>query len=160
MSSLHASGFSPACTYIFLLSISSLPQAFSDLLLGVFCMPFTLVGSLLRDFIFGAVMCRLIPYFQGETRSVFFFSLSLSTLTQTKIIDGGLPRLNVLFCFKQPISFCFLSLSRTTLGHFSFRRLWISRLFWSVWLLYLLFRSSKLRSSSRFVRPEISSANF
>lgn len=45
--------------------------AISDLLLGVFCMPFTLVGVLLREFIFGTVMCRLIPYLQGM-RSCYF----------------------------------------------------------------------------------------
>jgi cholecystokinin-like receptor len=47
-------------TNVFLLNL-----AFSDLLLGVVCMPFTLVGTLLRDFVFGEVMCKLIPYFQG-----------------------------------------------------------------------------------------------
>lgn len=41
-------------------------QAVSDLLLGVFCMPFTLLGQLLKNFVFGAAMCKLIPYFQGE----------------------------------------------------------------------------------------------
>lgn len=41
-------------------------QAVSDLLLGVFCMPFTLVGQVLRNFIFGLTMCKLIPYFQGK----------------------------------------------------------------------------------------------
>ncbi|KAJ8976233.1 hypothetical protein NQ317_009730 [Molorchus minor] len=39
--------------------------AISDLLLGVFCMPFTLVGQVLRNFIFGSTMCKLIPYFQA-----------------------------------------------------------------------------------------------
>ena len=39
--------------------------AFSDLLIGVVCMPFTLFGVLLKDFIFGSFMCRLIPYLQG-----------------------------------------------------------------------------------------------
>ncbi|XP_050700698.1 uncharacterized protein LOC126987617 isoform X2 [Eriocheir sinensis] len=57
-------------TNVFLLNL-----AFSDLLLGVFCMPFTLVGSLLRDFIFGAVMCRLIPYFQAVSVSVSVWTL-------------------------------------------------------------------------------------
>lgn len=33
---------------------------------GVFCMPFTLVGTLLRDFVFGELMCKFIPYLQGE----------------------------------------------------------------------------------------------
>lgn len=40
--------------------------AISDLLLGIFCMPFTLYGSITRNFIFGSVMCKMIPYFQGE----------------------------------------------------------------------------------------------
>jgi hypothetical protein len=47
-------------TNLFLLNL-----AISDLLLGVFCMPFTLVGNLLREFIFGSLMCRLVPYLQG-----------------------------------------------------------------------------------------------
>ena len=47
-------------TNLFLLNL-----AVSDLFLGVFCMPFTLVGMLLRDFIFGEIMCKLLPYLQG-----------------------------------------------------------------------------------------------
>ncbi|RWR99690.1 gastrin/cholecystokinin type B receptor-like protein [Dinothrombium tinctorium] len=39
--------------------------AVSDLLLGVFCMPFSLIGLLMKQFIFGSIMCRLVPYFQG-----------------------------------------------------------------------------------------------
>ncbi|XP_022243868.1 cholecystokinin receptor-like [Limulus polyphemus] len=49
--------------------------AISDLLLGVFCMPFTLVGSLLRNFIFGDLMCRLIPYLQAVSVSVSVWTL-------------------------------------------------------------------------------------
>jgi cholecystokinin A receptor len=48
-------------TNVFLLNL-----AVSDLLLGVFCMPFTLIGALLRDFVFGELMCKLIPYSQGK----------------------------------------------------------------------------------------------
>lgn len=48
-------------TNIFLLNL-----AISDLLLGVFAMPFTLVGVLLRRFIFGAFMCHLISYLQSK----------------------------------------------------------------------------------------------
>lgn len=47
-------------TNLFLLNL-----AVSDLFLGVFCMPFTLVGMLLRDFVFGELMCKLLPYLQG-----------------------------------------------------------------------------------------------
>lgn len=47
-------------TNLFLLNL-----AVSDLFLGVFCMPFTLVGMLLRNFIFGELMCKMLPYLQG-----------------------------------------------------------------------------------------------
>lgn len=48
-------------TNVFLLNL-----AVSDILLGVLCMPFTLIGTLLRDFVFGGVMCKLLPYLQGK----------------------------------------------------------------------------------------------
>lgn len=51
-------------TNVFLLNL-----AVSDILLGVLCMPFTLIGTLLRDFVFGEFMCKIIPFLQGE----FFF---------------------------------------------------------------------------------------
>lgn len=54
-------------TNVFLLNL-----AVSDLLLGVFCMPFTLIGALLRDFVFGEVLCKLIPYLQGKFLSTVF----------------------------------------------------------------------------------------
>lgn len=50
-------------TNVFLLNL-----AISDILLGVLCMPITLVGTLLRDFVFGEVMCKLLPYLQGEQK--------------------------------------------------------------------------------------------
>lgn len=52
-------------TNLFLLNL-----AFSDLLLGVLCMPFTLVGALLRDFIFGEFMCKILPYLQGKYEQI------------------------------------------------------------------------------------------
>lgn len=48
-------------TNVFLLNL-----AISDILLGVLCMPFTLIGTLLRDFVFGELMCKLLPYLQGK----------------------------------------------------------------------------------------------
>lgn len=48
-------------TNVFLLNL-----AVSDILLGVLCMPFTLIGTLLRDFVFGELMCKLLPYLQGN----------------------------------------------------------------------------------------------
>ncbi|XP_013777380.1 cholecystokinin receptor-like [Limulus polyphemus] len=57
-------------TNVFLLNL-----AVSDLLLGVFCMPFTLVGVLMREFVFGDAMCRLIPYLQAVSVSVSAWTL-------------------------------------------------------------------------------------
>lgn len=48
-------------TNLFLLNL-----AVSDIFLGVFCMPFTLVGTILRNFIFGEIMCKLLPFLQGK----------------------------------------------------------------------------------------------
>lgn len=48
-------------TNIFLLNLS-----LSDVLLAVFCMPFTLIPIYSRNFVFGATMCVMIRYFQGE----------------------------------------------------------------------------------------------
>lgn len=51
-------------TNVYLLNLS-----ISDMLLGVFCMPFTLVGIILQQFIFGGFMCKIVPYFQGKYRT-------------------------------------------------------------------------------------------
>ena len=47
-------------------NVMLLNLAVSDLLLGIVCMPFTLTGSLLRNFVFGELACRIIPYLQGR----------------------------------------------------------------------------------------------
>lgn len=56
-------------TNCFLLSL-----AVSDLMMAVFCMPFTLIPNILEDFIFGAAMCKTVTYFMGE--DLFVFSAS------------------------------------------------------------------------------------
>lgn len=48
-------------TNVFLLNLS-----ISDVLLAVFCMPFTLIPLLLRNFVFGEFMCVAIRYIQGK----------------------------------------------------------------------------------------------
>lgn len=48
-------------TNSFLLSL-----AVSDLMMAVFCMPFTLIPSLLEDFIFGEAMCKIVTYLMGK----------------------------------------------------------------------------------------------
>ncbi|XP_065568696.1 cholecystokinin receptor type A-like isoform X2 [Artemia franciscana] len=50
-------------------------MATADILLGVFCMPFTLIGQMLRNFIFGYIMCKLVPYFQAVSVSVSVWTL-------------------------------------------------------------------------------------
>ncbi|XP_063697591.1 cholecystokinin receptor type A-like [Culicoides brevitarsis] len=57
-------------TNVFLLNL-----AISDLFLGVFCMPFTLVGMILRNFIFGEIMCKLLPYLQASSVAVSSWTL-------------------------------------------------------------------------------------
>ncbi|XP_076467554.1 cholecystokinin receptor type A-like [Babylonia areolata] len=57
-------------TNVFLLNL-----AVSDLLLAVFCMPFTIIPLLLRSFVFGEVMCVLIRYVQGLSVAVSCFTL-------------------------------------------------------------------------------------
>lgn len=52
-------------TNTFLLSL-----AVSDLMMAVFCMPFTLIPSILKDFIFGAAMCKTVSYLMGERKNV------------------------------------------------------------------------------------------
>ncbi|XP_069949312.1 uncharacterized protein [Cherax quadricarinatus] len=72
-------------TNVFLLNL-----AVSDLLLGVFCMPFTLVGSLLQDFVFGTLMCRLIPYMQVLMALISPFKFSRSRLRSGLRSDDSL----------------------------------------------------------------------
>ncbi|XP_041857909.1 cholecystokinin receptor [Melanotaenia boesemani] len=57
-------------TNTFLLSL-----AVSDLMMAVFCMPFTLIPNILKDFIFGAAMCKIVTYLMGISVSISTFSL-------------------------------------------------------------------------------------
>uniref|UniRef100_A0A1I8PI39 Gastrin/cholecystokinin type B receptor n=1 Tax=Stomoxys calcitrans TaxID=35570 RepID=A0A1I8PI39_STOCA len=57
-------------TNVFLLNL-----AISDILLGVFCMPVTLVGTLLRNFIFGEYFCKLIQFSQAASVAVSSWTL-------------------------------------------------------------------------------------
>ncbi|KAM3862400.1 cholecystokinin receptor [Diretmus argenteus] len=57
-------------TNTFLLSL-----AVSDLMMAVFCMPFNLIPSILKDFIFGAAMCKIVAYLMGVSVSISTFSL-------------------------------------------------------------------------------------
>ncbi|XP_062566552.1 cholecystokinin receptor-like [Saccostrea cucullata] len=57
-------------TNVFLLNLSV-----SDLLLAVFCMPFTIIPQLMRKFIFGEIMCITIRYFQAVSVGVSCFTI-------------------------------------------------------------------------------------
>ncbi|XP_023271748.1 cholecystokinin receptor-like [Seriola lalandi dorsalis] len=57
-------------TNTFLLSL-----AISDLMMAVFCMPFNLIPNILKDFIFGAAMCKIVSYLMGISVSISTFSL-------------------------------------------------------------------------------------
>ncbi|KAF7709409.1 cholecystokinin receptor-like [Silurus meridionalis] len=57
-------------TNSFLLSL-----AVSDLMMAVFCMPFTFIPNLLEDFIFGGAMCKIVAYLMGISVSISTFSL-------------------------------------------------------------------------------------
>uniref|UniRef100_A0A3B4A6M1 Gastrin/cholecystokinin type B receptor n=1 Tax=Periophthalmus magnuspinnatus TaxID=409849 RepID=A0A3B4A6M1_9GOBI len=57
-------------TNSFLLSL-----AVSDLMMALFCMPFTLIPNILEDYIFGEAMCKITAYFMGISVSISTFSL-------------------------------------------------------------------------------------
>ncbi|KAI2662388.1 Cholecystokinin receptor type A [Labeo rohita] len=68
-------------TNLFLLSL-----AVSDLMLCVFCMPFTLIPNLMKDFIFGTGMCKVATYFMGISVSVSTFNLVAISLERYSAI--------------------------------------------------------------------------
>ncbi|NXG49609.1 CCKAR protein, partial [Psilopogon haemacephalus] len=68
-------------TNTFLLSL-----AVSDLMLCLFCMPFTLIPNLLKDFIFGSAVCKAATYFMGVSVSVSTFNLVAISLERYSAI--------------------------------------------------------------------------
>ncbi|XP_078093366.1 cholecystokinin receptor type A [Mustelus asterias] len=68
-------------TNTFLLSLAT-----SDLMLCLFCMPFTLIPNLLKDFIFGSAICKAVAYFMGISVSVSTFSLVAISLERYSAI--------------------------------------------------------------------------
>uniref|UniRef100_A0A673KGN0 Cholecystokinin receptor type A n=1 Tax=Sinocyclocheilus rhinocerous TaxID=307959 RepID=A0A673KGN0_9TELE len=61
-------------TNSFLLSL-----AISDLMMAVFCMPFTLIPNLLEDFIFGAAMCKIVAYLMVCLLTVFIALVKITS---------------------------------------------------------------------------------
>lgn len=93
-------------TNVFLLNLS-----ISDLLLAVFCMPFTIIPIMLKNFIFGAAMCVLIRYLQAVSVSVSCFTLVAISLERYFAICRPLHsrRWQTLSHSYKTIAFCWLS---------------------------------------------------
>ncbi|KAI3375750.1 hypothetical protein L3Q82_004048 [Scortum barcoo] len=72
-------------TNLFLLSLSV-----SDLMVSLVCIPFTLIPNLMRDFIFGTGMCKLVMYFMGVSVSVSTFNLVAISLERYSAICNPL----------------------------------------------------------------------
>ncbi|XP_041820830.1 cholecystokinin receptor type A [Chelmon rostratus] len=72
-------------TNLFLLSLSV-----SDLMVSLVCIPFTLIPNLMRDFIFGNGMCKLVMYFMGVSVSVSTFNLVAISLERYSAICNPL----------------------------------------------------------------------
>ncbi|KAM3850507.1 cholecystokinin receptor type A [Diretmus argenteus] len=72
-------------TNLFLLSLS-----ISDLMVSLVCVPFTLIPNLMRDFVFGTGMCKLVMYFMGVSVSVSTFNLVAISLERYSAICNPL----------------------------------------------------------------------
>uniref|UniRef100_A0A3Q2DUG1 Gastrin/cholecystokinin type B receptor n=1 Tax=Cyprinodon variegatus TaxID=28743 RepID=A0A3Q2DUG1_CYPVA len=72
-------------TNLFLLSL-----ALSDLMVSLVCIPFTLIPNLMRDFIFGIGICKLVMYFMGVSVSVSTFNLVAISLERYSAICNPL----------------------------------------------------------------------
>ncbi|XP_034532092.1 cholecystokinin receptor type A [Notolabrus celidotus] len=72
-------------TNLFLLSLS-----ISDLMVSLVCIPFTLIPNLMRDFIFGTGICKLVMYFMGVSVSVSTFNLVAISLERYSAICNPL----------------------------------------------------------------------
>ncbi|XP_035531241.1 cholecystokinin receptor type A [Morone saxatilis] len=72
-------------TNLFLLSLS-----ISDLMVSLVCIPFTLIPNLMRDFVFGTGICKLVMYFMGVSVSVSTFNLVAISLERYSAICNPL----------------------------------------------------------------------
>uniref|UniRef100_A0A3Q0SU05 Gastrin/cholecystokinin type B receptor n=1 Tax=Amphilophus citrinellus TaxID=61819 RepID=A0A3Q0SU05_AMPCI len=72
-------------TNLFLLSL-----AVSDLMVSLVCIPFTLIPNLMRDFVFGIGICKLVMYFMGVSVSVSTFNLVAISLERYSAICNPL----------------------------------------------------------------------
>jgi hypothetical protein len=57
---------------------------FADIVMSVFCIPFTLIWFIRKSWSFGAVMCKVIPFLQGL--SIFLSSSTIATIAIDRVI--------------------------------------------------------------------------
>lgn len=79
-------------TNSFLLSL-----AVSDLMMAIFCMPFTLIPNMLEDFIFGATMCKIVTYLMGEHETFD----TKPELNCTLLVYEAFKEIHFLCCFSK-----------------------------------------------------------
>uniref|UniRef100_A0A3P8VJA4 Neuropeptide Y receptor Y4 n=2 Tax=Cynoglossus semilaevis TaxID=244447 RepID=A0A3P8VJA4_CYNSE len=68
-------------TSIFICNLS-----FSDILVCVFCLPFTVVYTLMDHWVFGSLLCRLVPFIQCLSVTVSVLSLVFIALERHQLI--------------------------------------------------------------------------
>uniref|UniRef100_A0A8C9ZVR7 G-protein coupled receptors family 1 profile domain-containing protein n=1 Tax=Sander lucioperca TaxID=283035 RepID=A0A8C9ZVR7_SANLU len=60
--------------------------SFSDILVCVFCLPFTVIYTLMDHWVFGALLCRLVPFIQCASVTVSVLSLVFIALERHQLI--------------------------------------------------------------------------
>uniref|UniRef100_A0A3Q0SG76 Neuropeptide Y receptor Y4 n=1 Tax=Amphilophus citrinellus TaxID=61819 RepID=A0A3Q0SG76_AMPCI len=68
-------------TSIFICNLS-----FSDILVCVFCLPFTVIYTIMDHWVFGSLLCRLVPFIQCVSVSVSVLSLVFIALERHQLI--------------------------------------------------------------------------
>uniref|UniRef100_A0A673B324 G-protein coupled receptors family 1 profile domain-containing protein n=1 Tax=Sphaeramia orbicularis TaxID=375764 RepID=A0A673B324_9TELE len=68
-------------TSIFICNLS-----FSDILVCVFCLPFTVIYTLMDHWVFGSLLCRLVPFIQCASVTVSVLSLVFIALERHQLI--------------------------------------------------------------------------
>ncbi|KAK2921946.1 neuropeptide Y receptor type 4 [Channa argus] len=68
-------------TSIFICNLS-----FSDILVCVFCLPFTIIYTLMDHWVFGSLLCRLVPFIQCVSVTVSVLSLVFIALERHQLI--------------------------------------------------------------------------
>uniref|UniRef100_A0A8C3G7Z2 G-protein coupled receptors family 1 profile domain-containing protein n=1 Tax=Cyclopterus lumpus TaxID=8103 RepID=A0A8C3G7Z2_CYCLU len=68
-------------TGIFICNLS-----FSDILVCVFCLPFTVIYTLMDHWVFGSLLCRLVPFIQCASVTVSVLSLVFIALERHQLI--------------------------------------------------------------------------